>query len=323
VAAGGTRARPVELTAWLTVGVVGTITLAQALGWAGAGIIGVGLAVTQSLTPYLAVVLVPVTAWALWRRRLVLATVASAAMSGLLVLGTPLAFPDAQPAAHPASIGLDVAAVNLWYQSDRIDEVDEALAAVDADVIVFNEYTAEHEAVLLATPLASEYRHRSGTSGPRADGIVVWSRFPLRVLGELDAFYGGLDVNVAGPDGDVRLVAMHMATPIDDFDAWRDDLAIAADVGRHADSPTLLIGDLNASYWHPDFRRLLDAGFVDAHTSAGEGFSTSWPTNWAVPPFVRLDHGLTTGGLVSTDVDDFEVPGSDHAGFVVSVAPAR
>jgi hypothetical protein len=38
---------------------------------------------------------------------------------------------------------------------------------------------------------------------------------------------------------------------------------------------------------------------------------------------VRLDHALTAGGLVSTDVDDFHVPGSDHRGLVVTVAPAR
>ena len=114
---------------------------------------------------------------------------------------------------------------------------------------------------------------------------------------------------------------MHMATPFDDFDGWRNDLAIAREVGRTTTRPTLLIGDLNASYWHPDFRRLLDAGFVDAHAAAGSGFSTSWPTNGVIPPFVRLDHALTTAGLVSTAVDDVDVPGSDHRGMIVSVAP--
>jgi endonuclease/exonuclease/phosphatase (EEP) superfamily protein YafD len=114
-----------------------------------------------------------------------------------------------------------------------------------------------------------------------------------------------------------------MPTPIKDVGAWRDDLATAARIGREADGPTLLVGDLNSSYWHPDFRRLLDVGFVDAHAAAGSGFSTSWPRNWSVPPFVRLDHALTTGGLVSTDVVDLDVPGSDHRGLVVTVAPAR
>ena len=83
----------------------------------------------------------------------------------------------------------------------------------------------------------------------------------------------------------------------------------------------MVVGDLNSSYWHPDFRDLLDAGFVDAHIANGKGFSASWPTDMIGPAFVRLDHALTTGGLVSTDVADFEIPGSDHRGFVVTVAP--
>jgi endonuclease/exonuclease/phosphatase (EEP) superfamily protein YafD len=83
----------------------------------------------------------------------------------------------------------------------------------------------------------------------------------------------------------------------------------------------LVIGDFNASYWHPDFRRVLDAGFVAAHTATGSGFSTSWPTTWPIPPFVRLDHALTTGGLVATEVEDFDVAGSDHLGMIVTVAP--
>ena len=99
--------------------------------------------------------------------------------------------------------------------------------------------------------------------------------------------------------------------------------SVARDVGTTADAPTLLIGDINASYWHPDFRRVLEAGFVDAHTAAGFGFSTSWPTTWPIPPFVRLDHALTTGGLVATDVADFDVAGSDHLGMIVTVAPTR
>jgi endonuclease/exonuclease/phosphatase (EEP) superfamily protein YafD len=119
------------------------------------------------------------------------------------------------------------------------------------------------------------------------------------------------------------VVAMHVPTPLVAFEAWRRDLHTAEQIGRDATGPTMVIGDFNATYWHPDFRRLLDAGFVDAHTASGQGFSTSWPTDSLVPPFVRLDHALTIGGLVATEVDDFEIPGSDHRGFVVTVSPAR
>jgi hypothetical protein len=35
---------------------------------------------------------------------------------------------------------------------------------------------------------------------------------------------------------------------------------------------------------------------------------------------VRLDHALVGPGVVPTAIDDIQVPGSDHRGFVVDVA---
>jgi endonuclease/exonuclease/phosphatase (EEP) superfamily protein YafD len=316
---GRPRAGIADLVSWLLVAFVGLVVLTQAFGRTGP----TSVAVVQSLTPYLGVALVPVILVALWRGRLELVTVATAVTFGVAVLGTPLAVPDRQRPPAPGSTGLRVAAVNLWFENARIDDVDDALAELDADVIVFSEYTPEHQAALQASALAGSYDVRTDRPGTFADGIAVWSRLPLRVHDEPDTYYGSLDVTVAGPDGDVRIVAMHVPTPLVDADAWRRDLRTAAEVGRSATGPTLLIGDLNASYWHPGFRRVLDAGYVDASDAAGSGFSTSWPTNWPIPPFVRLDHALTAGGLVSTGFDDVDVPGSDHLGLVVTVAPAR
>ena len=316
---GGNRANFIDLIAWLAVAFAGLVTLTQAVGWAGTTII----AVVQSLTPYLAMALVPVVLVALWRRQLILVATACAIGFGVAVLATPLAFPDTQRPAAANSTGLRVASLNLWYENPDIGAVADMLATVDADVIVFSEFTRPHQADLQGSPLAVDYPHRIDRTGLGATGIAVWSRYPMRIGDALETFNDSLDVTVAGPDGTVRIVAMHMPTPIVDFDAWRNDLDIAAEIGRTTDAPTLLIGDLNSSYWHPDFRRLLDAGFVDANDAVGSGFSTSWPTDWWIPPFVRLDHALTVGGLVSIDVDDLDVPGSDHRGLVVTVAPAR
>jgi endonuclease/exonuclease/phosphatase (EEP) superfamily protein YafD len=315
---GGTRAGVIDLLAWLIVAFVGLITLSQAVGRSGSAVV----AVPQSLTPYFAFALVPVVLVALLRRQLLIVTVASAIGVGIGVLAAPLAFPGTQPSAATDSTGLRVASLNLWYQNPRIDDVADILPAVDADVIVFSEYTTEHQAALEATPLARDFPYRAQRTLRGVSGLGVWSRFPIDEREQLYTF-DSIELDVRGPDGDIRVFAKHISTPIADFAAWRDALATSARIGRDAEEPTLLIGDLNSSYWHPPFRRVLDAGFVDAHAANGSGFSTSWPTDWWIPPFVRLDHALTAGGLVSTDVDDFEIPGSDHRGLVVTVAPAR
>ncbi len=86
----------------------------------------------------------------------------------------------------------------------------------------------------------------------------------------------------------------------------------------------MVIGDFNASYWHPDFRRMLDAGLVDAHTALGKGFSTivadrSTRSRRSSGSTMRSRH-LTS---CRRKVADFEIPGSDHRGFIVTVVPAR
>ena len=308
-----------ELAAWTIVAGVGIITLTQAFGWAITPLV----VVAQSLTPYLGVVVIAVAFVALWTRRLLLVTVAAAIGFGIVVLGTPLAFPDGQPDPIDGAAGLEVASANLLFSNDRIADVADQMDQLAADVIVFTEYTAQHQAALLSSPLAERYPYRTDRAGPRGDGVAIWSAMPVEVAEHPDTDSTSIDVTVSGPDGDIRVVAVHLATPLDDFESWSHDLRAAAEIGRTASGPTLLIGDFNASYWHPDFRSVLDAGFVDAHTAAGSGLSTSWPTTWPIPPFVRLDHGLTTSGLVATDVEDFSVPGSDHLGLVVTVAPTR
>jgi endonuclease/exonuclease/phosphatase (EEP) superfamily protein YafD len=317
---GGEQAKLIDLIVWVIVALIGLVALTQATGWTGAA----PVAVVQALTPYLALALVPAVLIALWRQRPLIVTVALAVGAGLGVLAGPLAFPDPQPLAAPNSVGLRVGALNLWYQNTDITAVADLLESVDVDVLVFIEFTQAHRAALEASPLARAYPYQTNQTGSGPTEMGVWSRFPFDQRRELPTFNSSFDLDVQGPDGDVRVVTMHLPTPIKDFDAWQDDLAIAAQIGRTTNGPTLLIGDLNASYWHPDFRRVLDTGFVDAHTADGSGFSASWPTDrWWLPPFVRLDHALTTGSLMSSDVVDIDTPGSDHLGLVVTVVPTR
>jgi endonuclease/exonuclease/phosphatase (EEP) superfamily protein YafD len=322
VQAGESRPRltiAVEFAAWTTVAGIGAITLTQALGWTVTPLV----VVAQSLTPYLGFAVTAIALVALWTRRLVLVTVASAIAFGILILGTPLAFPGEQPDPIDGATGLEVASVNLLYSNDRIADVAEQMDQLAADVIVFTEYTAQHRDALSSSPVAERYPYRTDLAGPRGDGVAIWSAMPVEVAEHPGTDSTSIDVTVNGPDGRIRVVGVHLPTPLDDFASWSHDLRAAADIGRTVSGPTLLIGDFNASYWHPDFRRVLDAGFLDAHAPAGSGFSTSWPTTWPIPPFVRLDHALSAGGLVATDVEDFDVAGSDHLGMVVTVAPAR
>ena len=291
--------------------------LTQAFGWNGFKLV----ATLQALTPYTILGLVPLAGLACWTRADRLAVTASAIGVGGLILAAPLVFTPDRPTPDPSSGGTTVAAINLLFTNPAVGEAADDLFEREADVILFSEYTAEHQSVLLSHPLAAEYPYKIERDGLYAGGIAAWSRYPI-VEGERpETINYTLDITVTTPDGPLRLFGVHPPTPIFLFDGWVDDLNTFGELGSAAGMPTLIIGDFNASYWHPAFRDLLRRGFVSAHIADGRGFSTSWPTDQKFPAFVRLDHALTGNGLVSTDVDDFNVPGSDHRGFVVTVVP--
>ncbi len=314
----GGAERALRPVGWLVVAAVGAIMLTQATGWAGTR----SVAVLQSLTPYGIVVLAIVAVVAVVRREYRVGFAAAAIGFSGVLLAAPLVFGPAQPPGDDAASGVRVASVNLLYGNETIGDAADALLARQPDIIVFSEYTAEHQRALTSHPLSAQYRYRVDRAGLRAGGLAIWSRYAIDEHPRLSTVNYSIDATIDGPDGPFEIVGIHPPAPVYDFDAWRHDLGLLRDRARAATSPTLLIGDLNASYWHPPFRRLLDTGFVDAHMAHGKGFSNSWPTGERRVPFVRLDHTLTGQGLVSTSVVDFDVPGSDHRGFVVTVAPA-
>jgi endonuclease/exonuclease/phosphatase (EEP) superfamily protein YafD len=311
--------RGVELVGWLGVAVAGVVMLSQAFGWAGFRT----MAVVQSLTPYLALAMAPVAIIALAGQHVWIALSAAVIGIGGMVLAWPILFVAERPPVAADTVGTRIAAVNLLFTNGRIEELADDLGRRNIDVIVFSEYTPEHQAVLQSSELADAFEFRVDRSGQGGRGTAVWTRSPVGIDEHPDTGNHSLDLTISTKDGPIRLIAVHPPTPIHDFDAWLRDLDTAGDLGRRGDIPTVIVGDFNASFWHPAFRALLDDGYTDAHIANGRGLSVSWPTNRTFPPFVRLDHALTTDRLVATDVEDFDVPGSDHRGFVVTVAPAR
>ena len=98
------------------------------------------------------------------------------------------------------------------------------------------------------------------------------------------------------------MITIHTVSPMHGYSEWFADLEHLAEVTTSV--PAVMTGDFNASWWHPELRRLMAAGgWRDAHQVVGRGLSCSWPTDrWhpafkVHPPFVRLDHALVNDGL--------------------------
>jgi endonuclease/exonuclease/phosphatase (EEP) superfamily protein YafD len=303
----------IELLGWTVVGAAGSIMLTQAVGWAGSRTV----AIAHTFTPYLAMAMVPVTIAALSTQRIGLAIVGAVIGFGGAVLARSIAG-AARPATPVAGERLRIAALNLLYTNGRVGAVAVDLASRDIDVIMFSEYTPAHQRVLLQSSLADLFPHRTDRSEAGGIGIAVWSKSPVVVAPHPDTRNYSLDVMVATDVGPTRVIAVHPPTPVADFHEWRRDLAKIAALGLVPLSPdggvpTAIVGDFNACFWHPSFRAVLAGGYTDAHAAVGRWF----------PRFVRLDHALVTEQLVVESVDDFDVAGSDHRGFVVTLTRAQ
>lgn len=324
-AAGASRltAGAARLAAVGIVGAGAATLLSQPLGSrVYRGILGKSTATLQTLTPHLAGATATIAALALVRRRPVAAATAATVATGSSALAAPLVFGRSRRRPVAPAVSLRIATANLLYTNGETRAVADDLLEHDFDVIAFTEYTAEHREVLHGHALAKRMPYRIDREGPRALGVAVWSRVPLETCPPVATVNHSIDVRVEAPAGAFRILALHTPTPYDDVDGWADDLDLVRDLAAACPEPMVVIGDLNATCWHPAVRSILRDGYSDALVAAGKPFTASWPIGSIIPPLAQLDHALVGPGLTVTDAANFPVPGSDHRGLSVTVAPA-
>ncbi len=279
-------------------------------------------AISQSLVQWAGLLALPAAGIAAARRDRRLGVAAA----GLSVAGAGGAFwINGRPRRRPAASGpsVSVAHFNLLYINDRLAQDLPAIGGARADVLTFCELTPRHLRTLQSSELAAEYPFRVESPGPYATGTGLWSRFPLTPVEAPELEHHTVAADVDTPIGSVRVVVIHTRSPMHHVGEWTEDLTELTESPIPTDRPAVLIGDFNAAWGHPGFRRLVRAGWRDAHRELGRGLTNSWPTDrrWA-PPFVRLDHALVGAEAEVVDVTDVDVPGSDHRGIVVRVRRA-
>ena len=230
------------------------------------------------------------------------------------------------PQADADATALSIMHANLLWTNHRARDVGPALRPLGVDVITFSEYTPRHARALHASALAEEYPHKIEIPAHRGSGIAMWSRYPLTPRATVRTKHHTVVADVHAPGRSLRVIVIHTQSPTVHHGDWLADLETLATIT--VDGPTVMTGDFNASWWHPEFRAVLGNTWRDAHVAVGRGLSCSWPTDqWHAifrwhPPFVRLDHALVSDEVALLDVMDLDVPGSDHLGLVVTVAPA-
>jgi endonuclease/exonuclease/phosphatase (EEP) superfamily protein YafD len=316
------RARDaLPLVGWVATASMGFLAISQAFGftWIPA------LWALQALTPYVLAVAVPLAMVAFVVHRRTMAAIDLGIVVALVWLAAPVVFHDDPGTASTGAAHLAVASANVYYRTDRADDVAAALIATDADVIAMTEFSEPVGAAFARLDADARYPFVAGRSPGDRNGVALYSRYPI-VEATIAPIGQGLAVDVdIDVDGvAVRVVVVHPlpATDGPSLESWSHDLAA---IGRIAEpdgsgTRTLIVGDFNATRWHPAFRDLMDDGWRDAHEVLGEGWSRSWPTDRRFPAIVRIDHALVGAAVAVEGIREISLPGSDHDGFVVSVA---
>jgi endonuclease/exonuclease/phosphatase (EEP) superfamily protein YafD len=310
---------------WLVVLVAAGLWLLSVVGYSGAW----PVVVLQSALPVVLLPAAAVGALAATNRRWWLAGASLLVVVAELSVVVPLTRRAPQPAWVAGAPTLTLLEANLYFENPEKPALVKTLLDADADVLALAEVTQRWVSAFEDGGLLAKYPYQILRPFDRAgSGAALLSRIPFDQSETLRLQYRQVPsatVTVGGRA--VRVVAVHAQSPSSPgvVDKWASEIAWFAGLrSERGDGRMVLAGDYNATYWHAPFRTLLTGGWRDAHHELGRGMDASWPDNGVLGtvlgPYTRLDHAVLSPGVVATALTELELPGSDHRGFVVTLA---
>jgi endonuclease/exonuclease/phosphatase (EEP) superfamily protein YafD len=215
-------------------------------------------------------------------------------------------------AALPAT-SLRVYAHNVWDEHPDLKQLETALQAVEADVLVLIEVDPTKQPLLQR--LSARYPYSVSCANRKGCATAVLSRFPILAGGAEMVRYDGPPVAWARIDatarglGAVTVMGTHVHRPTRDPMLHVRQMQALIGLIQSVKGPLILAGDFNASPWSASYRRLLKATRLDA---TGHLLPT-WPMRPAALPQFAIDHILVSKDLAATRNGAGSATGSDHA----------
>lgn len=191
------------------------------------------------------------------------------------------------------------------------------------DVLMLTELTPDAVRRLDAAGLAELMPHRVLAPQEHASGSGLYSTHDLLDPGTVPGTeFAAVRARIELAGKLITVAAVHPTPP--QLTPWAADHAVLlARFGPQlaAGEPVVLAGDFNATVFNGPFRRLLQAGFVDAGAAGAWAWQgQTWPTDRSpLPPAIRIDHVLGPRGTVVERVATYPLAGSDHRGLVATL----
>lgn len=175
-----------------------------------------------------------------------------------------------------------------------------------ADLVVIHEVSPAFAKGLQSATTAFPFQVLKPMEGPF--GVAVLSRLPLTSQVWLEP--GFLKVTLLHAKETVEVLAAHPVPPLTPEMLFERNHALSTHVDRLSNR-SVVVGDLNATPWHPVLRQMEDKGWLRANTLV-----PTWPS---AVPLLGLDHVLATPAWKSVKSELGPAIGSDHRPILVEL----
>ena len=246
----------------------------------------------------------------------------SVVMAVLALAGLGVLWED--PLRDGGDIELTVMTANLFQRNSRTEQMQRALLAADADILV----TMETTKAVLSGPdsfaLNYPYRLSLSTSGQTLR-TVIWSKFPMRdgrlLLEDQVEPIGAMAIVEVSPNVEFSILGLHLAHNV----IGNQNLQIEAMdlIAESMPLPRVIVGDLNATAWSHALRRieaLTATRRIGGFRVTWRGFYPTWIGRIRVPLGLQLDHILLSRGIGVRHLETLQIPGSDHMAVKARIA---
>jgi endonuclease/exonuclease/phosphatase (EEP) superfamily protein YafD len=227
-----------------------------------------------------------------------------------------------QQAAAPAvssSIGLRIYVLNTWDEHPDIAQLERALAAVDADILVLAE--TDPAKIAMLARLAARYPHQLSCARRPECAMSILSRLPI-IAGSAERVsltspptaWARVDASAHGI-GPVTIIGTHVHRPTLDPVLHQRQMHALTGLVLQTPGPIILAGDFNTSPWSASFQALRQTARLTPHAT----LLPTWPMTPVALPQFAIDHVMVSADLGFASASIAPATGSDHAALVASI----
>jgi endonuclease/exonuclease/phosphatase (EEP) superfamily protein YafD len=207
---------------------------------------------------------------------------------------------------------IKIVTFNVLWRNEQTEAIARFLLQEDADIVLLQEMTDQHLAVLRPL-LAARYPHMHVCLGRRLCRSAMLAKRPWVAVEHVHRGPETPEVILAQFDdaelGSFHLFGVHTAVPSRSRQASQLEWLIARRL--ETKGPVILAGDFNMTPWAYRMQRLLASAGLRRHAT----FLRSWPTGGQLgfpAPAILIDHVLTSPEIRTVSIETGPYLGSDH-----------